>query len=312
MSQQIDQALAQKTCSGQPVKDFPIEFTWHANYWPCIFDRQVELIRHDIRRARADEKLIIYLSCPISARGGGDQSTNIDIAKFVERRLLAQWGERFWILNPAQYQLESKEGTGVIEEHAKACGLELDKLLSAAKPLGGDYLRMWTKVLVEDQGIYDFDDPKANQPTLKNSGQHFDAFYFLGPRDVQDFFLAPGLVWKPGWQDDSSLSLSDKLTQLNLRKQWRELRRQYLRFYGLRASVNFSLGSHDEWEIFRQINLGRREKAIAANGDNAGVAEQLAAFFDQKQLDPGAAEAPLSRGYAMGSPKCTAREDEST
>ena len=127
---------------------------------------------------------------------------------------------------------------------------------------------------------------------------HF-ADEFATDADFRDSYSLSGLVWRLGWQDDASLSAADKLTQLNLRRQWRELRRQYLRFYALRASVNFSLGSHDEWEIFRQINLRRREKGVAANGDNAEVTEQLAGFFDQNQIDPGAAEAPTSRGYAM-------------
>src|SRR5260370_35726034 len=99
MPEEIDPVKANKFHVGEPVLDFPLTFSWHEHYWPCIFDKQVDLIRHDIRRAMADGKLIVYLSCPISARGGGDQSTNIDIAKFLEKRLLSQLGERVWVLN---------------------------------------------------------------------------------------------------------------------------------------------------------------------------------------------------------------------
>jgi hypothetical protein len=333
MPEDIDPIKAQKlTEPRQPVPRFPLVFSWHEHYWPCIFDKQIDLIRQDIRRARADGKLIVYLSCPISARGGGDQSTNIDIARAVERRLLSQWGERFWVLNPAQYQLESKEGTGMMDEHAKSCNLDLTKLRAASQPSGGDYMRMWTKVLVEDQDLYNFDDSRSAQPALKNTGQHFDGFYFIGPHDVYDFFLQEssfnlttaieghfaskfatnpdfrdnyslaGLVWRNGWQNDTALTAAEKESQATLRVQWKEMRRQYLRFYALRASVNFSLGSHDEWEIFRQINAIRREKQVAPNGDNVGIAEQLAGFFDQKQIDPGAAEAEISRGYSSAIP----------
>lgn len=334
MTEEIDPIEAQELSVGQPpVPGFPLFFSWHKNYWPCIFDKQIDLIRQDIRRARADGKLIVYLSCPISARGGGDQSTNIDIARAVERRLLSQWGERFWVLNPAQYQLESKEGTGMMDEHAKSCNLDLTKLRAASQPSGGDYMRMWTKILVEDQGLYSFDDPRSLQPALRNTGQHFDAFYFIGPQDVHDFFQQEssfnlttaieghfaskfatnpdfrdsysltGLVWRNGWQDDTAVTPAEKTSQAALRVQWKEMRRQYLRFYALRASVNFSLGSHDEWEIFRQINELRRKNLQAPNGDDIGIAEQLAGFFDQKQIDPGAAETKLSRGYATDVPK---------
>jgi hypothetical protein len=324
MTKEINSQLANEMAPpAEPVPGFPIKFSWHKEYWPCIFDNQIELIRGDIRRARADGKLIVYLSCPISARGGGDQSTNVEIAKGVERRLLSQWGERFWILNPAQYQLESKEGTGLMEVHAKTCDLNLRELRAVSRPAGGDYMRMWTKVLVEDQ-VYD--EFREAPPKLQNSGQHFDAYYFLGPKDVSDFFsksgattltagieahfsrkfatdsdfhdnyTISGIVWSKDWQHDPALKPEVKVKQTDLRKKWTELRRQYLRFYSLRASINFSLGSHDEWEIFRQINIQRRDDASA--DDNVGIPDQLGGFFDQSQIDPSACEAKLSRGYA--------------
>jgi hypothetical protein len=328
MPKRIDPALASDTEINEPVPGFPIKFCWHKNYWPCIFDKQVALIRSDIKRARADGKLIVYLSCPISPRGGGDQSTNVDIAKGVERRLLSQWGERFWILNPAQYQLESKEGTGLMEKHAADCDYDLAELRAAAPPGGGDYMRMWTQVLVVDQDAYEFKDRSSKLPKLKNSGQHFDAFYFLGPKDVYDFFLGgaritltaaiethfarkfatdpnfrtaysiPGLIWGANSQGHQKRTHTAQRDQADLMMQWAEMRRQYVRFYSLRASVNFSLGSHDEWEIFRQINIRRRTALQGPNGDDLGIPEQLAGFFDQSQIDPSASEGDLSRGYA--------------
>lgn len=318
--------------TGEPVPGFPLRFSWHDNDWTTLFDKQIALIRQDIARARAEDRLIIYLSCPISARGGGDQSTNVDIAKGTERRLLDEWGENFWILNPAQYQLESKEGTGLMERHAADCGIDLAALRAATPPpapSGGDYMRMWTKVLVEDQDVgYHFKDPASSNPALKNTGQHFDGYYFIGPSDVKDFFRksggqtltssvethfarkfssdpdfcdrfsVPGIVWRSNWSTDAGLSQSDKDQQLALRIAWKELRRRYLRFYALRASVYFSLGSHDEWEIFRLINMRRRD-AFNAAGGNLGVAEQMAGFFDGCQIDPGAAEVKLSAGYSV-------------
>jgi len=328
MPQEIDRTKAIQMEIGEPVADFPIRFTWHKWYWPCIFDKQVDLIRSDIKRARADGKLIVYLSCPISGRGGGDQSTNVEIAKGVERRLLSQWGERFWVLNPAQYQLESKEGTGLMEKHAAECDYDLAELRQAAPPSGGDYMRMWTQVLVVDQGVYDFKDPSSREPKLKDSSQHFDAFYFLGPKDVYDFFLGgsqitltaaietyfarkfatnadfraiysiPDLAWGADGQSDPTRTVAQNRALADLKVRWAEMRRQFVRFYSLRASVNFSLGSHDEWEIFRQINIRRRQALEVQDGDNLGVPEQIAGFFDQSQIDPAASEAILSRGYA--------------
>ncbi len=299
------------TPPGEPVPGFPISFSWHANYWPEIFDEQIKLIREDIARARVDDKMIVYLSCPISSRGGGYSGTNVEIAKTTERRLLTEWGDRFWILNPAQYQLESKEGTGLIMRHARALGYsdgDIAQLRQAAPPVAGDYMRMWTKVLVDESG---FHTRAEGDPNLRNTGQHFDAFYFLGPTDGRKFFALGGgesvtaaledyfsrkYSGDPDFRDAFSVSGLTWPTQRpqddGKRREWDELRTRFFRFYSLRASVNFSLGSHDEWNIFRVINERRRN---AANGD---VGEQLGGFFDGRQIEPGAAESPLSKGYA--------------
>lgn len=140
------------TETGQPVPGFPLTFTWHTGDWQKIFDEQIKQIKADVARARAEDRLIVYLSCPISSRGGGWSGTNVDIARHVERSLLEKWGEGFWILNPAQYQLESKAGAGLINMHAQTLKIDLVALQKQSSPGGGDYMRMWTKVLVEDGG----------------------------------------------------------------------------------------------------------------------------------------------------------------
>jgi hypothetical protein len=294
------------TETGEPVPGFPLKFTWLTGEWKDIFDQQISLIKADVARARAEDRLVAYLSCPISSRGGGWSGTNVDIARHVERSLLERWGEAFWVLNPVQYQLESKAGTGLINRHAEKLGIDLMKLMSKSTPGGGDYLRMWTKVLVEDGA--------------DNLGRNFDAFYFLGPRDVFSFFtqsesltLTAGIEAYFARKFSTDASFRDAFSIPNiqwgvppqkpqtpdLRRTWIKQRTDFLRFYGLRASANFSLGSHDEWAIFRSINAGRRKLTAAPGMLDGDVGDQVAAFFDGSQVDPSSSEASLSRGYAV-------------
>lgn len=295
---------------GQLVPDFDITFEWQTNEWSKLFDAQIRLIKEDIARAQAEDRVIVYLSCPISSRGGGYARTNVDIAKHTERQLLTDWGHRFWILNPAQYQMESREGTGLIKRHARELGITEEELKALPRPVGGDYMRMWTKVLVEDDG--------------RNAGYNFDAFYFLGPTDVRAFFTRGGAVTvtagieeyfarkftfdpdfrkeytKPGpnWELAVEANDEESLKEKDRREEWELARKRFFRFYAIRASANFSLGCHDEWNIFRLINERRLELTRNDDLPNGNVGEVLAGFFDGKQIDPGAAVTCVSKGYA--------------
>jgi hypothetical protein len=292
--------------TGEPVPGFPLKFKWRGGAWKRIFNRQIQLLQDDIARARADGRLVLYLSCPISSRGGSWAGTNVDIARHVERAILQRLGEAFWVLNPAQYQLESKAGLGLLEQHAKAEGVDLLELKRAGEPGGGDYMRMWTRVLVEDGGA--------------NLGRNFDAYYFLGPSDVLSFFTANGSqTLTAGIQAyfarkmESDASFREQFSaatavwgdhsvapdQVAAKAAWATQRQQFLRYYGLRASANFSLGSHDEWAILRLINSERRRTSATLDKLDGDVGDQLAAFFDGSQVSLSASEAPLSRGYAL-------------
>ena len=287
-------AKMKTTQIGYPVEGFDIQFEWKTNAWLKIFDEQISLIKGDIARARAEDRIVTYLSCPISSRGGGYSVTNVDIAKHTQRRLLADWGHRFWILNPAQYQLESKEGTGLIKQHAKRINIseaELERLQESSLPEGGDYMRMWTKVLVEDEA-----------EDNRHLGRNFDAFYFLGPSDVRDFFSSGG-----------ALTVTAGIEEYFARKftmdpdfyrfystnedEWETLRKQFFRFYSVRASANFSLGCHDEWNIFRLINQARLDASKTNSAPNGDAGELLSGFFDGRQITPGAAVCEVSGGY---------------
>lgn len=292
---------------GPPVPCFPIKFKWQTN-WFEIFEKHVELIQQDIERARAEDRVIVYLSCPISGLGGGYHGTNVEIANHTARRLMMEWGPRFWILNPCQYQMESKEGTGLIRRHVQMLKLEepedkqiqqidIESLKEKCPPTGGDYMRMWTRVLVED-------DEK------KNLGGRFDAFHFVGPSDVWHFFrqgrsttltacieeyFARKFTMDSDFREHFSPPFKDKngkcLSCEQEAKEWEQRRKDFFRFYAIRASVNFSKGCHDEWNIWRTLNELRIE--------NLGIGSQIAGYFEGKQIEPAAAESGLTNGYAL-------------
>jgi len=310
---------------GRPVQEIALTFRWQTGAWKAIFDEQIKLIREDIDRTRAEDKLICYLSCPISTRGGGYHGTNVEVARYTERRLLMEWGDRFWILNPCQYQMESKEGLGLFRRHAERLGIDLSSLKNLPPPSGGDYMRMWTRVLCEDDGPTP-DIPGKNDDKGWNCGRRFDLFYFLGPTDVRWFFSSngagslsaeieeyfarkvstdpdfnlnysvEGIVWSP----DLALSklVPEVDEQKQLREQWENKRKEFFRFYAVRASIVYSLGSHDEWNILRLLNA--RRKMLTSNenmrGGDTGI--YIPGYFDGKQIDPAALEMNISNGYA--------------
>jgi hypothetical protein len=307
---------------GKPVESFDLGFMWFDGDWKRLFDEQIKLVKNDILRAKMEDRLVVYLSCPISARGGGYSGTNVDVSRFIERRLLSLWGEGIWILNPTQYQMESKAGTGLMNRHAERLNIDLDALLArSGYPRGGDYMRMWTKVLVENGEHVGRRRVPAN---LVDTGQFFDAYYFIGPSDVQAMFLSSGETLTSGiheyfarkfahesdFCDDYSIAgidwrrLEEKeqrtADQIELRDGWQMLRNDFFRFYALRASANYSLGCHDEWLIFRKLNELRRARgATFENREVGGIGDQIAGFFDGRQIDPAASEMPLSKGYCL-------------
>jgi hypothetical protein len=280
-----------------------MEFKWHRGVWEEIFNRQVTLIQEDVMRALASDRLVVYLSCPVSSRGGSLSTTNIDIALSTTRRLSSEWGDRFWFLNPAQYQLESPHGTGLLARHAsyiQVDGKPLDwkALLKKSPPSGGDYMRMWTRVLAED----------ADQ----NQGERFAAIYFVGPADCRHFFTAGGkgslsngveayfarkyatdrefnAYFSEPFFDAENEPVSDPVAE------WDRRRKEFLRYYTVRAGAAFSRGSHDEWNIWVALNQLRLSRS------NDGVGTQIPGFFEGAQVDPASAKTSIESGYAVSS-----------
>jgi len=303
-----------------PVKGFPMKFSWQEGKWEELFNEQINFIKEDVRRAKVQGRLVIYLSCPISSRGGGYSGTNVEITEYTRMKLLKEWGLGFWILNPANYQMESKGGTGLLHMHARKLwgnkGEEiLKQLIKESPPKDGDYMRMWTKVLVEDEDKL-------------NLGYNIDGFYFLAPSDVRayflgsdngdltasiqnyfsrkydldsdfrDFFTVKGIGWGKEY-DASGAPKPGEHTEEELRliKIWDRKRLDFFRFYSLKASMNYSPGGHDEWNIWYLLNELRIKKAdgdIKA-GRKAGIGELIPAYFDTKQVTPADF---VTRGYS--------------
>jgi len=297
---------------GRPVEEIDIEFQWQTNEWREIFNEQIKLIKSDVRRARVGGKLVVYLSCPISARGGGSSGTNIDIAQHTERTLMERWGERFWILNPCQYQLESKEGTGLIARHAEELNIppaRLKELRAEHPPGGGDYMRMWTQILCED-----------NEHGGTNMGRYTDMFYFLGPSDVLDFFSHEGrltvtagveqyfarkVATDPDFCEAYSKegirwgAAGHEADDSQARHDWEQLRHTFFQFYATKASVNFSLGSHDEWNIWRLLNQRRLEASRSEALPNGDVGDLIPGYFDGNQIPLCHLPLGVPPGYAL-------------
>jgi hypothetical protein len=295
-----------KICEGSPVKykstsgaflDFPIRFKWQEGLWFNLFEQHVEFIAADIERPRAEGRLIMYLSCPISVRGGGHSITNVEIASHTANRLQMKWGSRLWVLNPALYQMESKAGTGLIRRHARTLelklglekdlgqGYDIDALYRENPPLGGDYLRMWARVLIEDGA--------------KNLGGRFDGFYFMGPNDMWHFFSRDGQTpltegieqyfsQKFNMDADFHAYFGGKDLSIAERQKRRD---DFFRFYAMRASAAYSLGSHDEYNIWCSLNRLRIK--------DAGVDSQIAGYFDGRALDLSVPSIGTIPGYAL-------------
>jgi hypothetical protein len=299
--------------SDKPVSSFPMKYSWQEGDWEKLFDEQIKLIKEDIYRAKVQGRLVIYLSCPISSRGGGYSGTNVEITEFTRMRLLKEWGTGFWILNPASYQMESKAGTGLMHRHAlNIWGAEgekrLNDLVKMSPAADGDYMRMWTKVLVEDNEA----EPRTNL------GYNFDGYYFLAPTDVRTYFLnsddgditssinnyfarkyasdadfrdyytVNGIQWGSYTKENPRPDSENKLIQ-----EWEKKRKDFFRFYSLKAGMNYSLGGHDEWNIWVLLNELRIQKLER----RAAVGELIPGFFDGKQITPGDFTVKTITGY---------------
>jgi hypothetical protein len=193
-----------------------------------------------------------YLSVPLSTVGGGYFGVNREIAQLAKERNEKRYGtQSVWILNPGA------EGN------------------LPAGATGADYMLMWTTILEGRNGL----------------GEDFDFFYFVGPATMGQFF---GLDGNADMEKIEAYFDKRAATDESLKKAIADnkvSKTSFRNYYALRASVAFSNGSHDEWNIARLINERRRGSA------DFGIARQLAILFDGQAAPPAEYEASVASGY---------------
>ena len=223
----------------------------NSDYQKAITDN-VARVRALIASNKAQGKAIGYLSIPLSPAGGGSFAINSEISAKAAENMLARFGARStYLLNP---------------------GTEAGDKMGGAS--GADFMYMWTQILEGAKGL----------------GEDFDFFYFAGPTDFGKYFALTGqgdLERLEAWFD--TRAAQDPAFKKAI-DQGAITRAGFRNYYGLRASVAYSYGSHDEWNIARLINARRRGAA------DFGIANQLAILFDGLPQTPGSYESPTAAG----------------
>jgi hypothetical protein len=318
LSFSVDKVVSDQTTEGTPVDGFPLYFTWQ-NIWQPVFDLQEKIIKEDISRAKSEGKIVIYMSLPVSTEAGGFQGTNVEIANFTQQRLSDEWGDRFFFLNPSKYQLHSQTGYSQLTQHIeylKLTGIaNLPQMNSTGEyqpiPSGGSYMYMWTRVLVTNDEVkqepyIDYEGQVSYREIPMNLGFDFDGVYFLGPTDVQKFFGGNNRTYSMTAQvedyfarklaTDSRFGAfynagSTSVPSQEVEQARQNARREFVRYFVLRASSNFATGCHDEWNIFQLLNALRFDRT-----KNTG--EQLAMYFDGRQVSLGATTIRITPGFS--------------
>jgi hypothetical protein len=136
-------------------------------------------------------------------------------------------------------------------------------------PTGADYMFMWATVLEGTDGV----------------GSDFDFVYFVGPSDFAALLKLDGTadMQKLEAYYDRRAATDPAIAKVD--------KRAFRNFYALRASVAFSLGSHDEWNIAKAINDRRRAK-----DQSKGIPGQLGILFDGHAVPPANFEGGVQPG----------------
>ena len=246
-------AFAAKTTECTALK---LCFCVNDDFKPLIAEK-VKFFRAAIADQRAKGKAIGYVSVPLSTLGGGYFDVNAEVSLGAKKRVEARFGEgNVWALNPGSTDSELKVGT--------------------AYGTNDDYMHMWTQILEGPSGM----------------GEDFDFVYFVGPSDFAALF---GLDGK-GDMDKIASYFDKRLeTDASLKREiarGRLTKNSFRNYYALKASVAFSNGAHDEWNIFRLLNERRRSNA------KFGVANQIGVMFDGKPVSPVESELSIAPGVS--------------
>jgi hypothetical protein len=214
-------------------------------------DANITRIRQMLADERGHGKSIGYMSIPLSPAGGGYFPINLDVALQTKADIEKRFGaQSVWMLNPG------------------AAG----NLPAGAS--GADFMYMWTTVLEGRRGM----------------GEDFDFFYFVGPKDFGRFFALSG---EGDFSKIDAYFNNRAAKDPDFRKaidQGTLTKSGFRNYYGLKASVSFSYGSHDEWNIARLLNERRR------GATEFGIANQLPVLFDGQAVNPGSYEASTAGG----------------
>ena len=220
----------------------------------------VQSLRFQVR-AQNEDKLVAYLSVPLTARGGGYRPLNVEISEFLKSRAESRFQGRVWALAPGKVESELPQVNGKSAQ-------------------GGEYMYMWTQVLAGDDGY----------------GRDFNLLFAAGPLEIRAFF---------GASEDIMASLERYIDlRAKVDSDFRdniatkpEARKRFLAYYATKASVAFSDGSHDEWNIFVEVNRRRR-----SDPKSFGLGDQIPVFFDGRSVGPGDMETKVSPGYEKSCP----------
>jgi hypothetical protein len=217
---------------------------------------KVDYFRKAIAAERAKGKAIGYMSVPLSSTGGSYFNLNREVAAKIKERVEARLGPgSAWLLDPTAREADLPT-------------------LNNVRAGQGDYLLMWTRILEGPKGL----------------GEDFDFVYFVGPSDFASFF---GLTGKDD-MDRIAAYFDDRVAKDASLKSAVERgtisKTAFRNYYALRASVAFSVGAHDEWNVIRAVNQRRRDdKAF-------GMANQLPVMFDGRAVSTGEYEQQVAGG----------------
>jgi hypothetical protein len=215
-------------------------------------DHNIQRLRRTIADQKSQGKAIGYMSIPLSTVAGGYFAVNAEVAGQTKRRVEQRFGaDSLWLLNPASPENNLPRGA-----------------------TGADYMYTWTQILEGKAGL----------------GEDFDLVYFVGPSEFASFFALTGHddMKKIDHYFDRRLRADAELRKLVVDGTVNKI--AFRNYYALRASVSFSKGAHDEWNIVRIINERRR------GSGKFGIANQLPILFDGHAVPASDFNEPVASG----------------